>query len=242
MSSFGELYASAYGLICGTPPTLRPWHFQWLSRRALTSALRETLPRLQGRVLDVGCGHKPYSLWLNSAETRIIGIDVTTDSKADLIVDGQHEWPFEKSSFDAVICTQVLEHVFDLDKTVGEIERVLSAGGSLIVSAPFIYNIHGNAGDFRRFSFEGMRSLFEEKYEILNVKAGGGIGTTLATLWLNWIETSTNQLTVTRFLKGLLLPFWIALSFGTNVTGLLLDKVDRTGSFYTNVLLVAQKR
>ena len=242
MKSFGELYASAYGLICGTPPTVRPWHFQWLSRRSLVSDLQQVLRQLQGRVLDVGCGHKPYALWLNPRDTELVGIDVTTDSQADLIVSEQQQWPFDRSSFDAVICTQVLEHIPDLDHTLSEIDRVLKTGGWLIASAPFLYNVHGESGDYRRLALQGMRNLFEEKYDVLSIDGCGGVGTAMGMLWLNWIEISTNRWKVTRFLKGLLLPFWLLMSFGTNAAGLLLDKLDRTMCFYTNVLLVARKR
>jgi len=242
MSSFGDLYARAYSFVCGTPPFVRPWHFQWLSRRTLASKLQEILPRLQGRVLDVGCGHKPYNPWLNSKNTRVIGLDVTTNSKADLIVNDQQNWPFASLSFDAVICTQVLEHVSDLDKTLNEIERVLNVGGWLIVSVPFIYNVHGGTGDYRRLSLEGMRTLFEPKYQLLQLDGCGGVGTALGILWLNWIETSTNRWRMTRFLKGVLFPLWVSLSFGTNAAAFFLDKLDRTMSFYTNVLVVAQKR
>jgi hypothetical protein len=135
-----------------------------------------------------------------------------------------------------------MEHVSDPDLVVGEIERVLRASGLLIVSVPFIYQLHGAPEDYRRFSGQGVRQLFENSCDILEVRQQGGIGSALGTLWLNWIEGATNSVPVTRFAKGVLMPAWVLVCFATNVGARLLDKLDRTRSSYPNVLLIARRR
>jgi ubiquinone/menaquinone biosynthesis C-methylase UbiE len=44
--------------------------------------------------------------------------------------------------FDAIICISVLEHVFEYDKAINEIERVLKPGGKLLLTVPFGFPHH----------------------------------------------------------------------------------------------------
>jgi len=150
-------------------------------------------------------------------------------------------WPFASESFDALLCTQVLEHVVDLGQVVGEIQRVLKTGGLLIVSVPFTYNEHGAPADYRRFSAHGVRLLFDGDYDVITVRRQGGVASTTIVLALNWWDTMMDLSRVTRLVKALTLPFWVVISGVMNLVGFLLDKLDRTEAFYGNVLLVARK-
>jgi len=104
-----------------------------------------------------------------------------------------------------------------------------------------IYNEHGSPEDYRRFSIHGMKKLISEGFEIVEAKAQGGIGSTVGTLFLNWVEAATSCCKALRFVKGILLPFWILICFVVNGLGWLVDKIDNTQAFYSNVLLVARK-
>lgn len=239
-SRYGRLYDRAFVLLCGRPPVCRPWHFQWLALAPIHGDLKSILPRVTGRLLDVGCGDKPYAQWLTGAAEHI-GLDVYPGPQVDVVVQPGQPWPFVSESFDALLCTQVLEHVADLGHVVGEIHRVLRTGALLIVSAPFAYNEHGAPADYRRFSAYGLRLLFDGGYEIIALRRQGGIASTTIVLALNWWDTTMDLWRVTRLLKGLTLPFWALISGVMNLVGLLLDKLDRTDAFYGNVFLVARK-
>jgi SAM-dependent methyltransferase len=241
MGHLGEWYSRAYNLICGEQPNLRPWHFQWLAVKDLYADLRRVLPQLKGRVLDVGCGEKPYEAWLERAD-QCIGIDVVAGARVDALIAPGERWPVEDASIDAVLCTQVLEHVAGLDKTLEEVDRVLKPGGRFVVTVPFVYNEHGAPEDFRRFSVHGLTQLLTERYEVVQLKRQGGIGSTLGLLALNWIEVQMGLYKPTRLVKGALLPIWVALCGVVNGLGWLMDKVDRTEAFYSNVLIIAEKR
>jgi SAM-dependent methyltransferase len=241
MSRLGNLYNRIYSLVCGKHPNVRPWHFQWLPGKDLYAALKRVLPQLSGKVLDVGCGEKPYKIWLKHVSEHV-GLDVNPESQADVRIRPGERWPFEDASFDAVLCTEVLQYIANLKNTLSEIDRVLKPGGQLVVTVPFVYNMHGVVHDFWRFSVHGVRELFADRYAIAEVKALGGIGSTVGTLLLNWAEVQMNRHKTTRWLKGMLLPVWLVFCGWVNVMGWLMDLADGTKAFYVNVLLVANKR
>lgn len=232
-ASLGDIYRRIYEGICGKHPDLRPWHFQWLAVYYLYRRLRELLPTIGGRVLDVGCGGKPYRNWFG-AVTEYVGLDVVPGSTTDVVVSSDEHWPLLDEHFDVLFSSQVLEHVEHLDFTLFEMGRVLKKGGSAVLAFPFIYNEHGTPWDYRRFTVHGAARLFPD-FDIVHLEKLGGIGSTLGLLLLNWINNY-------RFLKALILPLWIPLSLAVNCLGLLMDKIDRTGAFYNNILIVVKKK
>lgn len=241
-SALARLYHKIYDALCGRHPRQRPWHFQWLAIKDLHRALRRVLPDVSGRVLDVGCGQQPYRAWMPSG-LDYVGLDVEgTASRADIRIRSGMPWPLADASFDTVLCTQVLEHVADLDHVMGEIARVLKPGGALIVSVPFAYNQHDWPHDYRRLSVPGTQALLDRDFIILELAGLGGVGSTAGILLLNWVDLALSGTLPKRLVKGLALPLWIVLSGMINLAGWMLDTVDRTGAFYGNVFAVARRR
>lgn len=169
-----------------------------------------------------------------------IGIDTQPGEWVDHVVDGVSKWPLEDESVDIVLCTQVLEHVKDLGLVLDEIDRVLRPGGTIILTIPFLYNEHGAPNDYRRFSFHGAQSLWPG-WKVIALERQGGVGSTLAILWLNWLDITMNRSFFSRIIKATLIPLWILGSLLVNLVGLMLDRLDGTNSFYSSVILVSEK-
>ena len=79
---------------------------------------------------------------------------------ADAYYDGRR-FPFDDARFESVLCNQVLEHVFNPEEFIAEIHRVLTPGGRLILTVPFVWDEHEQPHDYARYSSFGLRSLLE---------------------------------------------------------------------------------
>ncbi len=131
-------------------------------------SLERVAPQARGRLLDVGCGKKPYEYIFRPFLSEYIGIEredtfaLTHASEAegrpDLVYDGKR-LPFEDGSFDTVLNVQVLEHTPHPAELVKEMARVLRDDGRLILSAPFQFRLHEEPHDYFRYSPHGLRAL-----------------------------------------------------------------------------------
>ena len=136
----------------------------YLARRALWGAISDYAPSIQkGILLDVGCGSQPYRRLFNVS--RYVGLDIESErarslKKADDFYDG-NRFPYHDDTFDAVLCNQVLEHVFNPDDFVREICRVLKTDGKLLLTVPFVWDEHEQPYDFARYSSFGLKALLE---------------------------------------------------------------------------------
>jgi 2-polyprenyl-6-hydroxyphenyl methylase/3-demethylubiquinone-9 3-methyltransferase len=93
-------------------------------------------------VLDLGCAGGFMAEALDERGARVVAIDPATDAiaaaRAHADATGRQitydvgvgeQLPYADASFDAVVCVDVLEHVSDLTRVIGEVARVLKPGG-----------------------------------------------------------------------------------------------------------------
>ena len=138
----------------------------YIIRNGLFKAISKVAPSIRGDVLDFGCGSKPYEALFTNAHSYV-GVDIEAsghshrDSKIDFFYDGK-TLPFPDSHFDAVVCFEVLEHVFNIEEVLAEIRRVLKPGGQLLVSIPFAWDEHEIPYDFARYTSYGITHVFEK--------------------------------------------------------------------------------
>ncbi len=115
-----------------------------VSRLHTVSAMIAESRKKEGNVLDVGCA----SGWLLSEianrypKFRFTGVDAYKKainygrnhySNIQFLWGDAHRLPFPKNTFDLVLCVNVLEHVVDPEKIMGEIYKVLKTNGVVII-------------------------------------------------------------------------------------------------------------
>lgn len=136
----------------------------YLARSGLVKAIKTHAPLLSGSLLDVGCGTKPYQRYFLVDKYTGLDIDSATTREracADVLYDGGN-FPLEAQQFDSVLCNQVLEHVFNPDDFLQEINRVLKDDGRLLLTVPFVWDEHEQPYDFARYSSFGLKFLLEK--------------------------------------------------------------------------------
>lgn len=176
------------------------------------SDIKNELPRFKGKILDIGCGQSPYRYLLNKAETEYKGIDVIEASSFDYInnditlFDGEHI-PFEDSTFDAIICTEVLEHVYNYQTLVDEMYRVCKPNAVLIITIPFSARFHYIPYDFFRYTPSALEKIFSNfsKVEITPR------GTDVLSICAKIIVLFFRNIIPNSFTKMIFLPFWILM-------------------------------
>lgn len=97
---------------------------------------------LKVRILDIGCGYKPYMTLFEkeSFDFEYIGVDFNENSEADFILDmNKDKLPFSDSSFDIVILSEVLEHLYNPLNAIKEAVRVLRTTGYIYIYQHLLY-------------------------------------------------------------------------------------------------------
>jgi SAM-dependent methyltransferase len=205
-------------------------HDKWLKKFASVY--------LSGRLIDIGCGSKPYTELLAAYVDEHLGIDhlesLHDKSRVDLFGTA-YNLPAEDSSFDSAICTAVLEHLEEPEQAIRECWRVLKPGGVAIYSAPFIWHLHEEPRDFYRFSKNGLKYLFTKAgFEVLEIKALSGFWVTFGQLFVYNLY---------RFNRGPLK--WLRI---VDLVGVLIqvivfcfEKIDKTEQWTWMNIVVARK-
>ncbi|MCS6766613.1 MAG: methyltransferase domain-containing protein [Candidatus Protistobacter heckmanni] len=214
----------------------------YIIRNGLYKAISNITPNIKGNVLDFGCGSKPYeSLFVNA--NSYVGVDIEVsghnhkDSKVDYFYDGK-KLPFNDASFDAIVCFEVFEHVFNIEEVLTEIHRVLKPNGQLLISIPFAWDEHEIPYDFARYTSFGITHILNKNnFEVVKLT-----------------KTTTYILTVFQMLIAYLCQYalpkgrlfgrisQLIFIFPLNVLALLLNTLlpKRYEYFCNNVVLAAK--
>lgn len=142
----------------------RIWDPDWHVLRRQAQAIRDALadPGLElagARVLDFGCGTRPYESWFAAAGAHYQGADIEGSPEILVRADGTLE--AGDGQFDGVASFQVLEHVWDVGGYLREARRVLRKDGWLLLSTHGSWLYHPHPHDYRRWTAEGLRREVE---------------------------------------------------------------------------------
>jgi 2-polyprenyl-3-methyl-5-hydroxy-6-metoxy-1,4-benzoquinol methylase len=112
----------------------------------IINTLKENFPK-GAKVLDVGCGNGIISRGIGSHGYRVYGIDISDKAieKAKMLTKLENvtfdnisaeQLVADGNKYDAVICSEVLEHLNDPGKLLKVLYESLDNGGVLIVTVP----------------------------------------------------------------------------------------------------------
>ena len=214
----------------------------YIIRNGLYKSISNMAPSITGDVLDFGCGSKPYeSLFVNASS--YVGVDIRVsghnhqNSKVDYFYDGKR-LPFSDGSFDAIVCFEVFEHVFNIEEVFVEIYRVLKPNGQLLISIPFAWDEHEIPYDFARYTSFGINHILNKNsFEVIELN-----------------KTTTYILAVFQMLIAYLFQFvlpkgrligrvsQLVVIFPLNVLALLFNSLfPKRYEYYCNNVVLAKK-
>jgi SAM-dependent methyltransferase len=117
-----------------------------------------------GKVLDIGSAEWSYIKDTFSDTAQVTTFDIRPPAD---VIGSISQAPFSDSTFDTVVCLEVLEHVRDIFGACKEMHRILKPGGTLLASTPFIYELHGEEyGDYWRITRQGWELLLHDFVDV----------------------------------------------------------------------------
>ena len=216
---------------------INPFYF---ARKGLYQNVSKLITNLNGKLLDVGCGTKPYENICNVDE--YIGLEIDDEGNrqhnyADVFYDGK-TIPFEDKSFDSILSNQVFEHVFNPNQFLKEINRVTKVGGRFLITVPFVWDEHEQPYDYARYSSFGLKHILAENgFEIIeHRKSNNGIE-----VIFQLINDYLYKVIMTENVYFNLLII-ILLMAPINMSGLILSKLlPRNNDLYLDNIVLAKK-
>lgn len=155
-------------------PNSNEWYLHYKPfHEDLVSSLEEYA---KGKLLDIGCGNKPYYEVVAPLIDDYTGCDIiqSSDHRVDILCPANNI-PLPDGTFDTVISTQTIEHVEDHQGLLNEAFRLLKPGGHLILSGPMYWPLHEEPYDFFRFTKYGLTYLLQNSgFHVMAIKSNGG--------------------------------------------------------------------
>lgn len=158
--------------------------------RVVNAWVRGALPPLlaaanrPGAVLDVGCAEQPFRALIESSGRRYVGMDVVQNSTRSVdIVSTLEDAPSSAQTYPVILCTEVLEHVADIDAAFAGLRRLVSSDGAVVLTVPFVFPLHMEPYDFRRLTMHGVQRLAaDHRFTVEKSTPLGRLPEVLATL------------------------------------------------------------
>lgn len=154
---------------------------RWYITRFVEKVAQALPPKAM--ILDAGAGEGVYKRKFSHCQYKAIDLavgDTGWDYSHLDFVGVLHDMPIDDNVFDAVLCTQVLEHLEWPRESVKEMHRVLKPGGKLYMTVPMAQNEHQTPYDFFRYTSYGLQSICKGAgFNDVKITPFGGI-------WVRW--------------------------------------------------------
>src|SRR3989339_95280 len=129
------------------------------------------------KILDVGSEKSPYKSYFPKSSYFTQDIVSRADGSVDYVGDfnlGIQD--ISSESFDYILCTQVLEHMYDPKNVFIEFSRILKKDGLVFLTTHMVFDEHMEPHDYFRFTKYGLKSLGERTgFSLEHIEPQGGV-------------------------------------------------------------------
>jgi len=214
----------------------------YIIRRGLFRGIVSHATYLKGKMLDFGCGKKPYKDLFSVDE--YIGLDIEEsghshrNEQIDIFYDGK-TIPFGDNFFDSVFSSEVFEHIFNVDEIIPELHRVMKPGGYLLITLPFVWAEHEIPYDFARYTSFGIEHLLQKwGFEVIKIEKTTNYVETVFQMWNAYMYEVV--LPTNLFFRAIMIPLCVA---PVTIIGMVLSRMlPQNKNFYHNTIVLAQKK
>lgn len=206
-------------------------------RKHLDKLLKKNFHLYRGTVLDIGGRDRGIFRSPKNSVQKWITADIEPSRKPDIILDVAHMDAIADKSIDVISALELFEHVREIDSGINECWRILKYGGSIIISAPFLYRLHADPSDYQRWTKDKWEEELKRRGFQIKELAVMGV---FFTVWSDMAKTFLNSLPFGLKYLGFvfhpLLDFVVALDSLKPVKG---HKI--LGSYHGGYFIIARK-
>jgi SAM-dependent methyltransferase len=190
-----------------------------------------------GSVLDIGAGRDYFRTQAPNTVEKWTSLDYNFRTDSIDINASALDLPIKNACMDCVLLADVLEHLTNPEKAIGEIHRVLKNGGLALISAPFFLNLHEEPHDYFRFSKFGLKEVFERNgFEVVTLERTCGVISTMG----YWITAALTK--VFCFSSVMIRPVLFINKIFQILVLIPLDQVfDKRGRFAQGHIMIVKK-
>ena len=158
------------------------------------------------KILDIGAGEIPFSPFYKDLSVSTCDIQNNSSSSIDFIIGTDGSLPFQDASYDVIFLFDVLEHVKNDIFFISECNRILTNGGCIIATIPFMYRFHEIPYDYRRYTPSGLTNIFSNaSFQNIDIKKIGSVMFTAQVL------LSEHQVIISGRIRKLILKLIVKL-------------------------------
>lgn len=212
-------------------------------RHNLCKNIKYFAGKLSGKLLDFGCGSKPYKQYFKNY-TEYVGCDIEVsghsheEENIDVYYDGK-TLPFENETFDSIFSSEVFEHIFNLEPIIQELNRVLRIDGDMLITVPFVWNEHEVPYDFGRYTSFGLTDLLERNgFKVIELRKSTSYIEVLFQMYIEYLRGGIDKIKIGIIRKLLKLLLIIPTKFLGIIISVVLPK---DYSFYNDNVIYAKK-
>lgn len=210
-----------------------------MSRKRLNSFIKQDINDFKKnqnpKILFVGSGGE-LNNYVKNFSTYLYSIDIDPSRKPDQIIDLMDPnfcQNYRGEKVNLVCMFEVLEHIKNPSSAIKNIYNLIDKDSVVLVSTPFIFNIHDAPNDFYRFTKYGLKEIFKE-FSKVEIKEKNG--------WLESIFVLIMRIKKSRsFLNKILGNSFLLLYFLLYPLILIIQKIFKTNSLTTGYYLKAIK-
>jgi len=132
------------------------------------SLMNERVRRLavEGPLLDLGAGQvgtsSYHELIPHFTTIDVFSVDLMLDKRPTTVADIEYGVPFADDVFGTCLAFNLFEHLYDIQRLLKDIWRVLSPRGRLFFAVPFLLRVHADPYDYSRYTGQSLQRSLEE--------------------------------------------------------------------------------